>query len=138
MRSKGRVGSTGLGVYLIKYDPVIQTSMPIGLCRLQGTAVVGGGLLSRVEQLSHSETVSPGDRPGLCDDILGVLRNVEGGCRNVVSGEKRSNHQRTNAISTAWCLFGPTQVGFGIRAPPPPILGGFGQVESGFWGILLV
>jgi hypothetical protein len=31
----------------------------------------------------------------------------------------------------AWCLLKPTQVDFGIRATPPPILGDFGRVESG-------
>jgi len=29
-------------------------------------------------------------------------------------------------------------VNFGIRAKPPPILGSFGKVESGFWVILLI
>jgi len=68
--------------------------MSFGLCRLggEGAAVVGGGLLGRVEQLGHRESVSAGDRPGLCDVGLGVLRHVEGGGRNVVPGRKCLKH----------------------------------------------
>jgi hypothetical protein len=118
------------------------SSTPFGFCCLlgvgEGAAVVGGGLLCRVEQLSLSETDSPEDRPGLCGGILGVLRSVEGVFRNAVPGGKCSNYQGTKATSTAWCLLRPTQVDLGIRAIPPPILGDFGRVESGVWVILLI
>jgi hypothetical protein len=102
------------------------SSMLFGLCRLlgggEGAAVVGGGLLSRVEQLSLREEVSREDRPGLCGGILGVLRSVEGVFRNVVPGGKCSNHQGRPYLQPRAPLGRPKWIS-GSEQPRPPILG---------------
>jgi len=100
----------------------MQSSTPFALCRLlgggEGAAVVGGGLLSRVEQLSLGEAVGPGDRPGLCRGILGVLRSVEGGCRNVVPGRKCPyNLDRLTDPTRSRHAANPPKIMFGSRNP---------------------